>query len=182
MRKCAGLVCAVMMAMPVVAQQATPPSGDAATAANAVTAAPEHPITADQVHEMLQLTGALKLMQQMLDGLMPVLKQSLPPYMPVDVFEDFRRSLLGVDLQAALVTSYQAHISTEDAAQILTFYRTPAGQRLLAAMPLIQKDTQRIGQQMGQQVMVEVLERHKSEIDAARQQYQQMHPWAAPNN
>lgn len=143
---------------------------------------PANPITADQVHELMQLTGTVNLTKQMLDGMMPTLRQSMPPYMPPDVLDDFEKTLLGADFEAMLVHTYQAHLSTEDAAQIIAFYRTPAGQRMMAAMPQIARESQAAGQQLGEQVMIEVLERHKAEIEAAKEKYQTQHPWTAPNN
>lgn len=144
--------------------------------------APEHPITADQVREMLQLTGTVSLTRQMLDGMMPALKQSLPPYMPADVLSDFENTLLGSDFEAVLIRTYQTHLSVEDGDQIIAFYKTAAGRDLLQAMPEIAKESQQAGRQLGMQVMEEVLQRHQDEIQAAKQKYEMLHPWSAPKN
>ncbi|HTV81091.1 MAG TPA: TonB family protein [Acidobacteriaceae bacterium] len=143
---------------------------------------PAHPITAEQVHEMMQLTGAVNLTKQMLDGMMPTLRQSMPAYMPPDVLDDFEKTLLGSDFEAMMVRTYQAHLSSEDAAVVIAFYKTPAGQHMLAAMPQIAKDSQAAGEQLGQQVMMEVLQRHQTEIEAAKEKYETQHPWSAPKN
>jgi TonB family protein len=143
---------------------------------------PAHPITTEQVHEMMQLTGAINLTKQMLDDMMPTLRQSMPPYMPPDVLDDFEKTLLGSDFEAMMVRTYQAHLSAEDAAEIIAFYRTSAGQHMLAAMPQIAKDSQAAGQQLGEQVMVEVLQRHRAEIEAAKEKYRMQHPWTAPKD
>jgi len=150
---------------------------------------PAHPVTAEQVHEMMQLTGAANLMKQMLDSMMPSIRQSMPPYIPPDVLDDFERSLSGADFEGAMVRVYQAHLSTEDAVQIIAFYKTPAGEHLLAVMPEIAKDSQVVGQRLGQQVMREVLQRHQAEIEAAKEKYEaqstpspaQTPPAAAPD-
>jgi hypothetical protein len=143
---------------------------------------PAHPITADQVHEMLQLSGAARLRRQIFDTMMPMVRQSMPPYMPPDVMDDFENSFLGADFEAALLHTYQAHLSTDDGAQIIAFYKTPAGQHLLLAMPQIARDSQIAGEQLAQQVMMEVLQRHQTEIDAAKLKYESQHPWSAPKN
>ncbi len=143
-------------------------------------APPAHPVTLEQVHELMQLTGTTNLMKQLLDSMMPSLRHSMPPYFPADVLDDFEKSLLGSDFEGMLVHTYQAHLSTEDAAEIIAFYKTPAGQHMLAATPQILKDSQLAGQQLGEQTMMEVLQRHQAEIDAAKEKYESQHPWAAP--
>jgi TonB family protein len=143
---------------------------------------PAHPITTEQVHELMQLTGAINLTKQMLDGMMPALRHSMPPYMPNDVLDDFETSLLGADFEAMLVRTYQAHLSADDATAIIAFYKTPSGQHMLAAMPQIAKESQTAGQQLGEQVMMQVLQRHQAEIEAAKEKYDLQHPWSAPRN
>ncbi len=178
MRKLAWVVCAAMtMGLPAVAQQT---EWNPETAA--ATTAPEHPITVDQVHEMMRLTGAMNLGKEAMQGIMPLLRQAMPPYIPADVMDDMSRSMLGANLEAPLIHSYQAHLSTEDAAAIIAFYKTPAGQRLLATMPQIMKECQQAGAQLGQKIAAEVLERHHAEIEAAKEKYEQQHAGTAPNN
>jgi hypothetical protein len=146
-------------------------------------AAPEHPITVDQVHEMMRLTGSANLTKDMLDASMPTLRQSMPAYMPEDVLQDFEKTLLdGGVIDKMVVEAYQAHLSTDVAAEIIAFYKTDAGQRMLAVMPQIMKDTQAAGEKAGEQTMMDVLQRHKAEIDAAKQKYEQQIPPTAPKN
>lgn len=180
MRKTVWLVCAVMMmGLPAIAQQT---AGNAGTASAPTDQAPAHPITLDQVHEMLDLTGAMNMSRQMLQGLMPLLQQSMPPYMPADVLDDIQKSLMEADLESGIVHAYQAHLSTEDGTAIIAFYKTSAGHRLLAAMPQIMKESQQAGGQLGQQIVGQVLEKHRAEIEAAKTKYDQEHGSNAPQN
>jgi hypothetical protein len=178
MRKLAWLACAaMMMSLPAVAQQTEWNPEHAAQDA----AAPEHPITVEQVHEMMQLTGAMGLARQAMQSLMPAIRQMMPPYVPADVMDDMNRRLLSADLETTVIHSYQRHLSTEDGTAIIAFYKTPAGQRLLGAMPQIMKDSQQAGARLGQQVVTAVIETHRAEIDAARAKYVQEHGGGAPH-
>lgn len=159
--------------------QATPPLQTTDSSADAP---PAHPITTEQVHELMQLTGAINLTKRMLDGMMPTLRHSMPPYMPPNVLDDFESSLLGADFEAMMVRTYQAHLSTDDATAIIAFYKTPSGQHMLAAMPQIARESQAAGQQLGEKVMIQVLQRHQAEIEAAKEKYDLQHPWSAPKN
>ena len=107
MRKQDWLLCAVMVATPLWAQSSAsvgqPPSASAAVDAQSAAPAadlPAHPITVDQVHEMMQLTGTARLQKQMLANMMPALRRTLPPYMPSDVIDDFQNSVLGPEMDA----------------------------------------------------------------------------------
>ena len=169
MRKRTWLVCGVMlMGLPLFAQQA---AGGGATAAPAEQA-PAHPATVDQVHEMLQLTGYANLKKQMVASMVPYLKQAMP-FIPADVLSDFEGRMEKADFETIIVKSYQAHLSTEDAAQMIVFYKTPAGQHMIAQMPLILKETQQAGAELGQKTMGDVIEAHKAEVEDAAKKYQQ---------
>jgi hypothetical protein len=188
MRKSACLLLALTTSFAVCAQQPANP-GSATSAAPAPQASspapaeapPDHPITAAQVHELMDLTGMTNLQKQMLEGFMPGLRQMMPPYIPEDVMDDFQKSLLGADMDSLVVRVYQRHLSTEDAEQVIAFYKTPAGKRVLAIMPSVLKETQEGGAQLGEQVMQGVLERHKAEIEAAREKYERVVPGTPKN-
>ncbi|HEY1499994.1 MAG TPA: DUF2059 domain-containing protein [Acidobacteriaceae bacterium] len=189
MGKLAWLVCAGLMGATVLAQQTGAKPGSPAEAIAAAgpqgatqDARPAHPITPAQVQEMMRLTGAANLQKQMLDTMLPYLKQSMPPYMPDDVMNDFEAKMAQFDMEPMILKSYQAHLSTEDAAQIIAFYKTPAGRRLIVAMPLVMKEMQQGGAEMGQQIMQQVVEQHRTEIEDAQKKYLQGHPAAAPKN
>lgn len=143
---------------------------------------PQHPITPEQTQELMQLTGMKAMQRQMIDGLMPTLRQSMPPYMPDDVLTDFENRLVGGDMQDLIVAAYQRHFSSEDADAMIAFYKTPAGRRAILMMPVLMKELQEGGAQLGQETMRKVLEAHHLEIEQAKQKYEQEHPWAPPKS
>lgn len=145
-------------------------------------APPEHPITNEQVQELMDLTGMTSLQREMIQQLMPSIRQAMPPYIPDDVLEDFKNRILGGDMQALIVKAYQNHVSTEDAAAMIEFYKTPAGHHAILMMPVLMKELQQDGAQLGQETMIKVFQDHHLEIDAAKQKYEQEHPWSAPKN
>jgi len=175
MRKIAWWACVVLtMSLPAVAQQVEWNPDKAAEDARL----PVHPVTAAQVHQLLVLTNSDNLKKQMMNGMTPYLRQAMP-FLPADVMDDFQARMEKADLEPMAVESYQKHLSTEDATQLIAFYETPAGKRVIAAMPLILRETQQAGAQLGQQVMKDTMEAHKAEIEAAIQKYKQQHSGAA---
>ena len=137
---------------------------------------PAHPVTPQQVHEILELTGANKLKDQLTRGMISYMQKVFPPYMPKDVIDDLESSMEKIDMDSMAVKAYQQHISTEDAAQLIAFYKTPAGRRVVSVLPLITQDLQEAGARQGMLIAQEVIERHRDEIRAAAEKYQQEHP------
>jgi uncharacterized protein len=143
--------------------------------------APAHPVTSEQVMEILDLTGTVAVKQQMLDGLLPHVKAMLP-YMPQSVLDDIRQSMSIADFDGAVIRAYQKRLSTEEAAEIIAFLRTPAGRTMVTAFPQIRDEGQQAGAELGQQVVLEVIQRHQEEIEAARKKYQQEHGAGLPQS
>jgi hypothetical protein len=180
MRKIAWLV--LLAAVPLLAATTTAKPGSGANLAAAAAnenPPPEHPVTAAQVYEILNLTGADTMKREMLDGLMPHLREAMP-YIPADVVEDLQRTLGTADFEGAMVRSFQMHLSTEEAAQMIAFYQSPAGRHMIAVMPEVLNEGHDASAQLGQQVMLEVIQRHKDEISAAAKLYREEHPGTAP--
>lgn len=177
-----GLALAVTLA---AAAETTAPKQESAKARAAQAAsaeqAPAHPVTPEQVREILVLTGAADVKRQMLDGLVPHVKTMLP-YMPQTVIDDIQQSMAIADFDGAVIRAYQKRLSTEEAAQIIAFLRTAAGRKMASVLPQVQDEGQQAGAELGQQVMLEVIERHQAEIEAAKKRYQQEQAAGAPQS
>ena len=179
MRRTAWLGCFLLIGTLAFAQQTTGSASGPPRETSSAPAAdqpPVHPVTPAQVHELLELTGAGNLKNQLMRGMMVYMRQSFPAYMPKDVVDDLETSLENADMEPMLVAAYQKHLSTEDATEIIAFYKTPAGKRVISSMPLIVQDLQQGGGKLGEDVAHQVFERHKDEIEAAEKQYRQTHP------
>jgi uncharacterized protein len=140
---------------------------------------PGQPATAAQVRAIMLLTGAADVKQEMLDGLLPHMKEMLP-YMPASVVDDLRQSLVLADFDAAVIRAWQARLSVADADAILAFLRTPAGRTMVGALPKVQSEGEQAGAELGQQIVLDVIQRHQTEIAAAKEKYQQSHATGAP--
>lgn len=147
----------------------------------ATTAGPEHPVTAAQVRQILTITNSTDVKRQMMENLLPLM-QEMMPYMPDNVLADFRHSLEIADFDAVLVRTFQARLSEQDAKEIIAFYQSPAGKHMLALMPQIQNDWQAAGEALGQQVMLDVIARHQTEVDAAKKKYDQEQAGTSPRS
>lgn len=158
-------------------QSATPPSASTEPAIKA----PANPITPAQIAEMQQLTGATEMKKRIVSSAMEYYRRSFPPYIPQDVVDDLEKSLQNADIESHAAEIYPKYISTEDAAKIIEFYKSPAGQRLIEAQPYMMTEIQRSAIQVAQETAKGVITRHKAEIETAQQKYVQEHQQAKPS-
>lgn len=179
MRTSVLLLCSVLIVGASAVAQTAPasPAGASQAASSSALPAPPplHPLTVAQAQEILKLSHADKLKNQVMTQMMGNMKRVFPPYMPKDVIDDLLTSLENIDMDSFTVKIYQEHISEQDATAIIAFYKSPAGQRMLIAMPEIVSETQEAGARAGESVAREVIERHKAEIIAAAKKYKAMH-------
>ena len=191
MRKAVLALCSFLLAGTVFAQP-TPSAGSQSTApskattpssatAPAASQAPVNPLTDAQAKQMLEMTGALQMKEQLLHSVMNYFRTAMP-FMPKDVSDDLETSFGKLDLETPIIAIYKQHISASDADAIIAFYKTPAGKDMIQAMPEIMQQSQQVGLQLGRKTAQEVVERHRPEIEAAAKQYQQEHaPKPAPS-
>ena len=120
---------------------------------------------------MQQLTGAEAMKKRIVSLALQSYRSQFPPYVPPDVIDDLDKSLENADLESHAAEIYPKYISTEDATQIIAFYKSPAGQRMIAAQPYMASELQRSAIQIAQQTARDVMMRHKDEIEAAQKKY-----------
>jgi len=120
---------------------------------------------------MQDLTGAEAMKKRIVANAMQFYKSQFPAYVPQDVIEDLDKSLENADLESHAAEIYPKYISTEDATKIIEFYKSPAGQRMIAAQPYMMTEMQRSAVQVAQQTARDVMTRHKDEIEAAQKKY-----------
>ena len=143
--------------------------------------APANPLTDAQAHEMLEITGANKIKGQLTTGYMSFI-QSRMPFLPKDVSDELQQSFEKMDLDTPIIAVYRQRISTEDAAAIITFYKTPAGKAMINAMPDILQQQQQLAMQQGRKIADDVIQKHRPEIEAAANKYREEHaPKPAPS-
>ena len=172
--------CTVVFTVSAIAQQAAKPATPASqqpssAAAEPAIKPPANPITPAQIKEMQELTGAPAMQKRIVSNAMQFYRSQFPPYIPQDVVDDLQKSLENADLESHAAEIYPKYLSTEDAAKVIEFYKSPAGQHLVTAQPYMMTEMQRSSVQIAQQTAKDVIERHKPEIEAAQQKYMQEH-------
>jgi hypothetical protein len=136
---------------------------------------PANPITMAQTRELLDLMGYKKIEENNWSQMIAMNKQAAP-FIPEDVWTDVQTSISGIDYPTLMQPIYAKYLSTDDAAKALDFYRTPAGKRVLQAMPQMLGESVSAAQQKGRQAGRDAIEKHRPEIEVAQKKYQAEHP------
>lgn len=185
-------VCGIFLTLAASAQTATPPAAAPKPAAPAsapklstlggdAVKGPEHPLTAEQAKELYIAMGYQKTLEENRTQQLAAQK-SRAPFIPQDVWDDFDATSAKVDYPAAFYDVYKKYLSTEDAAKLIDFAKTPAGKDFFDNSPAINQETVQAIQKAQRTVGQEVQARHKDEIEAAVKKYREEHaPKPAPS-
>jgi hypothetical protein len=159
---------------PKPVQAATTQTAAAPTQAASADSAPSiDPAKEAVIRKMFEVMGTTKMMQQVIAGMStnmkPMLMSSLPPgeYLEklADLFFQKFQSKLRVDeLLNLTVPIYAKYFSKEEIEGLTRFYQTPLGQKALSVLPqtLVEMQTasMKLGEKLGREAMVEVLDEH----------------------
>ena len=173
------LAAALLFACICLAAQAQTADNSAATAADTTDVPPPtHPATADQIREYLELTHTIDKMHKLISENVKTARITSAPYFTGGFWDDMERAVLNVDLVTPIISSYQKYYSQEDMAALISFYKSSAGQRMLAAEPHIAADLNATLRQAGAQAGRQVGDKHKDEIERLMKQTE--HPSQSP--
>ncbi|MCU1321532.1 MAG: hypothetical protein JWM43_1181 [Acidobacteriaceae bacterium] len=146
----------------------TPP----APSATSDLAPPANPATPDQIREYLNIVSYTQSAHKVMGQMLNASRSTAAPYIPASFWDDMNKSLLEIDLVTPAIPAYQKYFSQQDMAATIAFYKSPAGQRLLAAQPFIASSAGDLLRSAGQQVGQQVFERHRAEIEELRKKAQ----------
>lgn len=108
------------------------------------------------IRKLLEVTGGNKMADDMFDQLAESLKSSGNG--PSEkLLQEFRKEFDINQINDIAIAAYDKYLAAEDIKAILAFYESPAGKRMVEAMPNIMGDmiaqTSKISQEIGDRVM-----------------------------
>jgi hypothetical protein len=97
-------------------------------------AAPIDPAKEAEIRKLLEITGTVKLVNQMLNQMMGTLRgraSQLPP----EFWDNLQKEMDPTKLVEKLIPVYDKYYTIDDLKAVNAFYQTPAGQHLLQVQP-----------------------------------------------
>ena len=158
------------------AQTGTAPQSQAQGSAAAPAAV--DPAKAALVQQLLQITGGGKEGEQYIDYMTGQVHQAMAKVMPqpdrlqqfMDAFgKDLATRVTPGQVENASIAIYAQHLSADDLQAIIAFYKTPQGQDVLKALPLINQESQSTGANMVQPAVIDTLNQMASDYPEVNQ-------------
>lgn len=108
------------------------------------------------IRQLLEVTGASRLSQQMMDQMLASFQQN-DPSIPQEFWTGFRKKMKVEELIDLLIPIYDRHFTREDIDGLLAFYHSPLGKKLIATLPQVSQESMAVGQEWGKRKAQEVM-------------------------
>jgi hypothetical protein len=105
----------------------------------------------EDILKLLRVSGSDKLADQMMNAMIPQFKQ-LVPSIPDAFWVIFREKLDVDDLVYACVPAYSKYYTHNEIKQLIMFYESPIGKKMVEVTPLLMQETMAIGQKWGEKL------------------------------
>jgi hypothetical protein len=105
----------------------------------------------DDILKLLRISGTDKMAEQMMSALIPQFKQ-LVPDIPDVFWVKVSENLNIDDLLTACVPAYNKFYTHDEIKQLIKFYESPLGKRMVEVTPLLAQETMAIGQKWGEKL------------------------------
>ena len=138
----------------------------------AAPAPPAHPVTAEQVKQLRQVTHSVDRMSDSIHNMIEQQKK-LMPYFPDAFWTDFQAEYAKVDWISLATPIYQKYLSEEDAAKAIAFYSTDAGQRAFNAGMAMAGEMTQVGFEQGKAIGARLAQKYQKEIEENMRKAQQ---------
>jgi hypothetical protein len=148
-------------------QRTTPPQQSADATTNKV-----DPSKEADIRQLMDVTGAKDLGQQLLTAGIAQFRASITESQPdnprANQFADafalrFEKHFDTHSLTETVIPIYDKRLSREDLRELLAYYQSPFGQRMLKVLPEVARESQAAGFKLGQKAARETMEELKAE-------------------
>lgn len=143
------------------------------------------------IRHLLEITGETKEGENINAGMTGRVKEVMTRALPADQLpkfmdtfsQKFTASAPPSAVTDAVVKIYAQHFSLEDIQGVTKFYESAVGQRMVKEMPDVARESQSVGMQMDQKVVIDVLRGMSDEYPQLKQMLppDPEHPAPAPN-
>ncbi|MGM8362547.1 DUF2059 domain-containing protein [Flavobacterium sp. ARAG 55.4] len=99
----------------------------------------------EKINQLMELMGSGKMAIQMMNQMMESFKSS---YSKVnDTFwEDFKKEIKAEDITNMIIPIYDKYYTENDIDQLIAFYNSPIGKKMIATMPQVMQESMVAGQ------------------------------------
>jgi hypothetical protein len=162
---------AVSLSQPPAHSHAKPPEkapGKAASPGKATRPAPANASPAGvkdgkktaSIRKLLELTGSAQIGAQVFNQIIGSMKSSMPN-VPERFWRELTQEARTQELINLVIPIYDRHLSQGELDDIIQFYETPSGKKLVAVLPAITQESMDVGQIWGKEIVERVTKKLK---------------------
>ena len=124
------------------------------------TAAPAKidPAKEKDIRALLELTGAAKLGAMIIDQMFEPMKK-MQANLPAEFWTDLKKEMRPDELIDLVVPIYDRQLTDAEIRDLIKFYQTPTGKKLVHVMPQLTQDSMVVGKQWGAQLGARIMKR-----------------------
>lgn len=115
----------------------------------------------EKIRKLLEISGSSKLGEQVFKNMSTVFQQSFPK-LDNKFWEDFAKEVNTEDLANMIIPIYNKYYTEADIDELIKFYNTPTGKKVIQTLPLIMQESMVAGQAWGKQISEKVMQKIKN--------------------
>ncbi|QNA46612.1 DUF2059 domain-containing protein [Lacibacter sediminis] len=113
------------------------------------------------IKEMLELSGASKMAFQTMEMMISSFKKQMPA-VETDFWDEFMKEAQTGDLITMIAPVYAKHFTENEVKELIAFYKTPVGKKLVEKLPVISQESYGIGETWGKALSEKVAAKLKA--------------------
>lgn len=121
---------------------------------------PEQTEKQRDIIKLLRLSGSAELGIQAMDQMMASFEDA-SAQVPSKFWEDFRKEIKSDDLLTLIVPVYDKYFTHEEVVELIQFYESPIGKKMVATMPLLMHESMEVGKKWGEDIGKKIMKRLK---------------------
>ena len=115
----------------------------------------------DNIQTLLELTGSGKMGIQVMQSMVVNFKETYPE-VPENFWKDFMKEVNADSLNKMVIPIYDKYYTDSDIVQLIAFYQTPVGKKVILTMPLVMQESMQVGQTWGTELAEKVINNLKA--------------------
>lgn len=105
----------------------------------------------NKIREFIKVTGVDKLGQQAANQMLDMFKGNYKN-VPSEFWEESKKEISTDELTNLYIPIYSKYYSESDLDELIKFYKTPVGQKMISIMPALMQDSMSAGREWGQKL------------------------------
>ena len=114
----------------------------------------------EKIKTLLELTGSAKMGIQAMNSIITSFRSTYPN-IPQEFWNEFEKKAKAEDLITLIIPIYEKHYTEEDIDNLIGFYKTPFGKKMIATTPLIMQESMAVGQNWGKKMAEDIVKELK---------------------